>query len=147
MLGEPNPPAHWEELFDGADASGDIERFPPFDRVLEECRSVRASTLSRLASLSEEDLDRASVNVPDGVEELFGTYRRCLQCAADHWYMHPGAPGRCAPCGGGRAALVPGGDGEGPSPFRTSRPRVRTARAERPVLACGVARVAFRRPA
>jgi hypothetical protein len=28
--------------------------------------------------------------VPDGFEETFGTYRRCLQYVADHWYMHRG---------------------------------------------------------
>jgi uncharacterized damage-inducible protein DinB len=90
MLGEPNPLAHWEQTFDGADTSGDIEQFPPFDHVLQECRNVRASTLSLLDSLSEEDLDRASAHAPSGVQELFGTYRRCLQYVADHWFMHRG---------------------------------------------------------
>jgi hypothetical protein len=90
MLGESNPLAHWEELFDGADISGDIELFPPFDQVLEECRKVRASTVSLLESLSEGDLDRVSANVPNGADDLFGTYRRCLQYAADHWFMHRG---------------------------------------------------------
>lgn len=90
MLGEPNPLAQWQEVFDGADTSGDIDQFPPFDRVLQECRAVRASTLALLESLSEEDLDRASAHVPGGLEELFGTYRSCLQYAADHWFMHRG---------------------------------------------------------
>jgi hypothetical protein len=78
------------EVFDGSDTSGDLDQFPPFDEVLQRCRNVRASTVLLLDSLSEEDLDRASANAPSGVEELFGTYRRCLQYAADHWYMHPG---------------------------------------------------------
>lgn len=90
MLGGQNPLAHWEDLFDGAEVSGDAGQFPPFDQVLDECRAVRASTTSLLDSLSEEDLDRASANVPDGVEGLFGTHRRCLQYAADHWFMHRG---------------------------------------------------------
>jgi uncharacterized damage-inducible protein DinB len=90
MLGESNPLAHWEELFDGADASGDSERFPPFDLVLEECKKARAATIALLDSLTEDDLDRVSEKVPDGVEELFGTYRRCLQYVADHWLMHRG---------------------------------------------------------
>ena len=34
MLGEPNPLADWEEVFDGVDTSGDIEQFLPFDQVL-----------------------------------------------------------------------------------------------------------------
>jgi len=90
MLGEPNPLAPWEELFDGADTSGDIEQFPPFDQVLAECKKARTSTISLLDSLTEDDLDRASHKVPDGAEDLFGTYRRCLQYAADHWFMHRG---------------------------------------------------------
>jgi hypothetical protein len=95
MLGEPNPLADWEETFDGYEVSGDVEHFPPFDRVLEECRRVRASTNSLLDSLAENDLDKVSENIPKakdakGVELLFGTYRRCFQYAADHWFMHRG---------------------------------------------------------
>ncbi len=90
MLGERNPLGHWAELFDGAGVSGDAARFPPFDRVLEACRGVRASTTALLDSLSEDHLDRRSANVPDGAEDLFGTHRRCLQYTADHWFMHRG---------------------------------------------------------
>ena len=90
MLGQPNPLAHWQGLFDGEDVSGNIDQFPPFDQVLEKCKSTRASTISLLNSLTESDLDKSSVNVPSGVEDLFGTYRRCLQYAADHWFMHRG---------------------------------------------------------
>lgn len=90
MLGEPNPLAHWQETFDGADTSGDISLFPPFDQVLAECRRTRVATLSLLDSLTEEDLDRASAHVPDGVEDLFSTYRRCFQYVSDHWFMHRG---------------------------------------------------------
>ena len=90
MLGEANPLAEWEQTFDGADTSGDVRQFPPFDRVLAKCREVRESTLALLASLSEEDLDKVSARVPVGFEETFGTYRLCLQYVADHWYMHRG---------------------------------------------------------
>ncbi|TMQ67328.1 MAG: DinB family protein [Candidatus Eisenbacteria bacterium] len=90
MLGEANPLAEWEQTFDGADTSGDISQFPPFDQVLAKCREVRESTLALLASLSEEDLDKVSARVPVGFEETFGTYRLCLQYVADHWYMHRG---------------------------------------------------------
>ena len=90
MLGERNPLAEWEEIFDGADVSGDISRFPPFDNVLAKCRQVRESTVALLDSLSEDDLDRVSANVPVGFEDTFGTYRLCLQNVADHWYMHRG---------------------------------------------------------
>lgn len=90
MLGGQNPLADWEDLFDGAEVSGAVDRFPPFDQVLEECRRVRAATISLVGSLSEDDLDQMSAHVPDGVERLFGTYRSCLQYAADHWFMHRG---------------------------------------------------------
>jgi hypothetical protein len=90
MLGEANPLAEWEHTFDGADTSGDVGHFPPFDQVLAKCREVRESTLALLASFSEEDLDKVSARVPAGFDETFGTYRLCLQYVADHWYMHRG---------------------------------------------------------
>ena len=90
MLGEANPLADWEEMFDGYEVSGDIEHFVPFDRALAECRATRASTVALLDSLDEDDLDQPSANVPDVVDELFGTYRKCFQYASDHWFMHRG---------------------------------------------------------
>lgn len=90
MIGDQNPLADWEDLFDGAEVSGDADRFPSFDQVLEECRRVRAATTSLVDSLSEDDLDQMSARIPDGVERLFGTYRSCLQYTADHWFMHRG---------------------------------------------------------
>jgi len=90
MLGEGNPLAEWEEIFDGADTSGDISQYPPFDAVLTKCRMVRESTVALVDSLCEDDLDKKSANVPAGFEDTFGTYRRCLQYVADHWYMHRG---------------------------------------------------------
>jgi uncharacterized damage-inducible protein DinB len=90
MLGERNPLAEWEDTFDGADTSGDISHFPPFDEVLARCREVREATVALLDSLSEDDLDRTSVKVPKGFEDTFGTYRMCLQYVADHWYLHRG---------------------------------------------------------
>jgi hypothetical protein len=90
MLGEANPLAAWEDVFDGEDVSGDARVFPPFDEVLAKCREVRAATLSVANSLTEDGLDRVSVRTPKGFEDTFGTYRLCLQYAADHWYMHRG---------------------------------------------------------
>lgn len=90
MRGESNPLADWEEMFDGADVSADLTIFPPFDQVLGESRRVRASTISLLDSYTEDDLDKVTENTPAGVERLFGTYRRCFQYTADHWFMHRG---------------------------------------------------------
>lgn len=90
MLGKRNPLAEWAEVFDGTDVSSDIGCYPPFDQVLARCRGMRESTVSFLDSLTEDDLDTASANVPKGFEATFGTYRLCLQYVADHWYMHRG---------------------------------------------------------
>jgi hypothetical protein len=90
MLGEENPMADWAEVFDGTDVSGDSRRYPPFDQVLAKCREVRDSTMVLVDSLTEDDLDQSSANVPAGFEDTFGTYRLCLQYVADHWYMHRG---------------------------------------------------------
>ncbi len=90
MLGERNPLAGWEEVFDGAHISGDASQYPPFEQVLAKCREVREWTVTLLDSLSEDDLDKASARVPSGFEDTFGTYRLCLQYVADHWYMHRG---------------------------------------------------------
>ena len=43
-----------------------------------------------LLRLSESDLDSTSKQPPTGHDEMFGTYRRCLQFVSDHWYMHRG---------------------------------------------------------
>ncbi len=90
MLGETNPLAHWEERFDGDDMEGEAKAYPPFDQVLAQCREIRESTIVLFDSFVEDDLDRISGNTPKGWEETFGTYRLCLQYAADHWYMHRG---------------------------------------------------------
>jgi hypothetical protein len=92
MLGERNPLAQWEDVFDPADhvVSGDSSRFPSFDEVLGRCREVREATIALAASLTEQDLDKASAKAPAGWSDMFGTYRLCLQYAADHWYMHRG---------------------------------------------------------
>jgi len=90
MLGETNPLADWEEIFDGKEVDGNPDRYPPFDEVLARCRSMRKSTLALLDTLSEEDLDRSSAAAPPGHEASFGTWRRCLQFLADHFYMHRG---------------------------------------------------------
>ena len=90
MLAEQHPLAAWEEMFDGAEVSGEINDYPPFDEVLATCRAMRKSTIELINSLSEDDLDRTSVNAPAGFEEIFGTCRLCLQYVSDHWYMHRG---------------------------------------------------------
>jgi hypothetical protein len=90
MLGEMNPLAEWEEIFDGSEVSANKSDYPPFDEVFEKCLEMREQTITLLDSLSEEDLDGEGENVPEGWEGTFGTYRQCFQFMADHWYMHRG---------------------------------------------------------
>jgi uncharacterized damage-inducible protein DinB len=90
LLGEENPLADWESLFDGPDVSGDAALFPPFDEVLARLHATRDATLALLGTWSEADLDRPSAKGPAGHEHTFGTARRCLQYVADHTYMHRG---------------------------------------------------------
>lgn len=90
MLGEANPLADWQRVFDGAEVSGDTDLYPPFDDVLARCRAMRAATLARLVPLDEVDLDTSGAKTPEGFESVFGTYRLCFQFVADHWYMHRG---------------------------------------------------------
>ena len=90
LLGEENPLAGWEAIFDGPDVSGDAARFPRFDEVLARLHATRAATLALLDTWSEADLDRPSAKAPAGHEHTFGTARLCLQFVADHTYMHRG---------------------------------------------------------
>ena len=90
MLAEPNPLAEYKELFDGAHVTDDASRYPPFERVLAGCREMRRSTVELVDTLTEDDLSKTSTGAPKGYEDFFGTYRLCLQYAADHWYMHRG---------------------------------------------------------
>jgi hypothetical protein len=90
IVGEANPLAHWEETFDGADASGEASQFPPWETALAQCRETREATLARLESVTEDDLDAGGAKVPQGFERLFGTRRRCFQFVAHYGYMHRG---------------------------------------------------------
>ena len=90
MLAEPNPLAGWKDRFDGDAPVNDPSQYPPFGEVLTACRAMRRATLGLLGTLSEDDLGKPSQNAPGGFGDTFGTYRLCLQYAADHWYMHRG---------------------------------------------------------
>ena len=90
MLGTSNPLESWKSVFDGDETPSAESSFPPFDEVLEQCHRMRDETLGLVDSFAEKDLDRQSMIIPDRYEEMFGTYRHCLQFVADHWYMHRG---------------------------------------------------------
>lgn len=95
MLGRAHPLAEWLELFDGDTVSMDSSHYPSFSEVLATCHQMREQSLAILDNLSEADLDNASQHIPQGHADTFGTYRHCLQYAADHWYMHRGQLAAC----------------------------------------------------
>ena len=49
-------------------------------------RRVHAAVLSQVTP----PIRACVLETPAGFEHTFGTYRLCLQYAADHWYMHRG---------------------------------------------------------
>ena len=90
MRGEPHPLADWEAMFDGEEITARSEDYVSFDEALSACRERRHATLSHLESLTERDLDQQSARAPKSAEQLFGTYRKCFQYVANHWFMHRG---------------------------------------------------------
>ncbi len=91
MTGDPNPLAEWKELFDmGTTPSDDASKYPSFDEVMQKFHELRAINVKLLDSLSDEDLDRPSKNVPDEWKEMFGTYGQCLIMIGLHIMHHRG---------------------------------------------------------
>lgn len=91
MRGEPNPVAEWEELFDmGTEPVGDAEKYPPFDEVLQKHYEIHGEVEQLLESLSEEELDQPSKNVPPEWAKNFGTWRQCFLMGGMHWLSHRG---------------------------------------------------------
>jgi len=84
MLGEDNPLATWQPVFDGMEVSGEAEDYPRFDAVLDMCRGNRAWTIALMNRLTERRLGTRSARPPRGHESQFGTYRDCLQYVAVH---------------------------------------------------------------
>jgi hypothetical protein len=66
MLGEDNPLATWEPIFDGDEPPSDPDAYPGFDEVLATCRDQRAWRTAHLDGLVEADLDRVRDAAPDG---------------------------------------------------------------------------------
>ncbi len=88
MLDEPNAVEAWKPLFSaGTQPVADASHYPPFDEVLAKYKELSAANRAFLESLSDEDLDKPSANAPEGYEDFFGTYGKCLMIVAlDH--MH-----------------------------------------------------------
>lgn len=91
MLGESNPLSEWKEIFGaGTEPVADASAYPSFDEVMARCQEQHQANMKFFDALSEEDLDRSSKNCPPDHEQYCGTYRRCFQMVANHWWMHRG---------------------------------------------------------
>lgn len=91
LYGEPNPAAAWEPLFgQGSEAAGDASKYPPLAEVRATYEELRDRNLQILNSLSEADLDQATVAPVKGLENEFNTFARSFLTLALHQTMHRG---------------------------------------------------------
>ncbi len=91
MRGEPNPVAEWESIFDmQTEAVDDPDHYPAFDDVLAKHYQIHGEAQALLDSLSEEELDQPSKNVPAEWASSFGTWRQCFMMCGIHWLSHRG---------------------------------------------------------
>ncbi|HTH54247.1 MAG TPA: DinB family protein [Edaphobacter sp.] len=91
LFGEPSPVANWQKLFgEHSVPVDDISAYPSFDEVREKYQQLRNRNLDILASLSEADLDKATVAPPPGREKEFSTFGRSFLTLALHQVLHRG---------------------------------------------------------
>lgn len=91
MLGNSNPLAEWKDIFgDGTEPVDDVEKYPPFDDVMDRCKQMRLATTTLFDSLSEDELDRPTKHCGPAHQRQFGTYGQCFLFIANHWLMHRG---------------------------------------------------------
>jgi hypothetical protein len=91
MLGGVNPLARWMGLFGfGSQPVADPACYPAFEEVLQAFKEVRASTLKALASLTDEDLEKASKACPPELKPFVGTVGQCFQQIILHPMFHAG---------------------------------------------------------
>jgi hypothetical protein len=91
MLGEANPYADLEELFQGGtQPHPQGNGYPPYAALLARYRDARNATQALIESLSDEDLDRPAAVVPPGYEAFFSLKGHCLSISASHSLVHRG---------------------------------------------------------
>ena len=91
LQGEPNPLLDWKPRFGaGTEPTDGEEAYPPLSDLLAKWDQVRTHTLEFLDTLTDEDLDRASLHPPPGREAFFGTFGKVLSMVALHPLMHRG---------------------------------------------------------
>lgn len=91
MTGKPHELEHWRNLFNGGtEPHNDAAVYPSFNEVRKALREQRAKTMAMLDTFTDADLDKPCVNVPEGREELFGTYGKALAIMMLHPMHHRG---------------------------------------------------------
>jgi hypothetical protein len=89
LFGEPNPAAKWAGYFgEGSEPVDDARTYPPFAEVREMYVRLRERNLALLESLSEADLDKATVAPPKGREREFATFGSSFLVLALHQMIH-----------------------------------------------------------
>ena len=91
LEGNDNPLIDWKALFGaGSEPTDDASAYPPLSELLAKWDEVREHTLKFLDTLTDDDLDKPSLNSPPGREEVFGTFGKVLTMVASHPLMHRG---------------------------------------------------------
>ena len=86
-----NPLAHWKQMFGaGSQPTTDASACPTLAEVIDQFKQSRAAVLAKLEALTDADLDRPAVQVPEGREQMFGTVGACLCALALHPMHHRG---------------------------------------------------------
>jgi len=89
LLGKPNPVIEWQPIFgDKSQPVDDRSVYPSFAEVRAKYVQLRASNISLLQSLTEEDLDKSTVAPPKGLEKEFDTWGRSFLTLALHQMLH-----------------------------------------------------------
>jgi hypothetical protein len=91
LIGDTNPLIAWKAIFGaGSQPTAAAAHYPPLSDLLAQWDEVRAHTMRVLDTLSDDDLDKASVSPPAGREAVFGTYGKVFSMVGLHPLMHRG---------------------------------------------------------
>jgi DinB family protein len=89
LFGEPSPVAGWQKLFgEHSEPVDDASAYPPFAEIRKKYQELRERNLDILSSLTESDLDKATVAPPPGREKEFATFGSSFLTLALHQALH-----------------------------------------------------------
>ncbi|MCA9128179.1 MAG: DinB family protein [Planctomycetales bacterium] len=91
LEGNDNPLLDWKPKFGaGSEPTGNSADYPSLEELLAKWDEVRQHTIEFLDALTDDDLNKPSINPPPGREEAFGTYGKVFTIVAMHPLMHRG---------------------------------------------------------